>query len=60
MEELLNWIGFTVVLLTIVVSIIISESWALGHDYVYITKNKAKRLNCIQKWLDGFKKLLQI
>lgn len=60
MEELLNWIGFTVVLLTAVVSIIISESWALGRDYVYITKNKAKRLNCVEKWLDGFKKLLQI
>lgn len=60
MEELLNWIGFTAVLLTVVVSIIISESWALGRDYVYITKNKAKRLNCVEKWLDGFKKLLQI
>lgn len=60
MEELLDWIGFTVVLLTAVMSIIISESWALGRDYVYITKNKAKRLNCVEKWLDGFKKLLQI
>lgn len=60
MEELLNWIGFTVVLLTVVVSIIISESWALGRDYVYITKNKAKRLNWLEKWFDGFIKLLQI
>ena len=60
MEELLNFIGLTVILLAVVVSIIISEAWALGRDFVYITKNKAKRLNCIEKWLDGFKKLLQI
>lgn len=60
MEELLNFIGLTVILLAVVVSIIISEAWALGRDYVYITKDKAKRLNCIEKWLDGFKKLLQI
>lgn len=60
MEVLLNFIGLTVILLAVVVSIIISEAWALGRDYVYITKNNAKRLNCIEKWLDGFKKLLQI
>lgn len=60
MEVLLNFIGLTVILLAAVVSIIISEAWALGRDYVYITKNKAKRLNFIEKWLDGFKKLLQI
>jgi ABC-type Fe3+ transport system permease subunit len=60
MEELLNWIGLTVILLAVVVSIIISEAWALGRDYVYITKNKAKRLNRVEKWIDGFKRLLQI
>lgn len=60
METLLNWIGLTVILLAVALSIIIAEAWALGRDYVYITKNKAKRLNCIEKWLDGFKKLLQI
>ena len=60
MKVLLNFIGLTVILLAAVVSIIISEAWALGRDYVYITKNKAKRLNFIEKWLDGFKKLLQI
>lgn len=60
MEELLNWIGLTAILLAVVVSIIIAEAWALGRDYVYITKNKAKRLNRIEKWLDGFKRLLQI
>lgn len=60
MEELLNWIGLTVILLAVAVSIIISEAWSLGSDYVYVTKNKAKRLNCVEKWLDGFKKLLQI
>lgn len=60
MEELLNFIGLTVILLAVVVSIIISEAWALGRDYIYINDNKAKRLNCIEKWLDGFKKLLQI
>lgn len=60
MEELLNWIGLTAILLAVVVSIIIAEAWALGRDYVYITKNKAKRLNSVEKWLDGFKRLLQI
>ena len=60
MEELLNWIGLTVILLAVVVSIIISEAWALGRDYVYISKNKAKRLNWFEKWCDGFIKLLQI
>lgn len=60
MEVLLNLIGLTVILLTVAVSIIISEAWSLGRDYVYINKNKAKRLNYVEKWLDGFKKLLQI
>lgn len=60
MEELLNWIGLTCILLAVVVSIIIAEAWALSRDYVYITKNKAKRLNRVEKWLDGFKRLLQI
>lgn len=59
-EELLNWISLSVILLAVVVSIIVAEAWALGRDYVYVSKNKAKRLNCLEKWLDGFKKLLQI
>ena len=60
METLLNWMGLTAILLMVALALVIAESWALGRDYVYITKNKAKRLNCIQKWIDGFKKLLQI
>jgi hypothetical protein len=60
MEELLNWIGLTVILLAVVVSIIIAEAWSLGRDYVYITETKAKRLNRVEKWIDGFKRLLQI
>ena len=60
MEELLNWMGLTAILLAVVVSIIIAEAWALGRDYVYITETKAKRLNWFEKWCDGFIKLLQI
>ena len=60
METLLNIIGLTAILFAVVVAIIISEAWSLGRDYVYINENKAKRLNCVEKWLDGFKKLLQI
>lgn len=60
MEELLNWMGLTAILLVVALALVIAEAWALGRDYVYITKNKAKRLNCVEKWLDGFKKLLQI
>lgn len=60
METLLNLMGLTCILIAVCVSIIIAEAWSLGRDYVYINKNKAKRLNCVEKWLDGFKKLLQI
>lgn len=60
MEVLLNLMGLTCMLLAVGVSIIVAEAWSLGRDYVYVNKNKAKRLNCVEKWLDGFKKLLQI
>lgn len=60
MEELLNWIGLTAILFAVVLSIIISEAWSLGRDFIYVGKNKARHLNCVEKWLDGFKRLLQI
>lgn len=60
MEELLNWMGLTAILLMVALALVIAEAWALGRDYVYITKNKAKRLNWLEKWFDGFIKLLQI
>lgn len=60
METLLNWMGLTAILLTVALALVIAEAWALGRDYVYITKNKAKRLNWLEKWFDGFIRLLQI
>lgn len=60
METLLNWMGLTAILLMVALALVIAEAWALGRDYVYITKNKAKRLNWFEKWCDGFIKLLQI
>lgn len=60
METLLNWMGLTAILLMVALALVIAEAWALGRDYVYITKNKAKRLNWLEKWFDGFIKLLQI
>jgi hypothetical protein len=60
MEELLNWMGLTCILLVVVGTLIVTEAWSLGRDYIYVTKTKAKRLNYVEKWLDGFKKLLQI
>lgn len=61
MEELLNWIGLTCILLSVVVAIIISEAWSLGRDYVADKHyTKAKRLNWFEKWCDGFIKLLKI
>ena len=60
MEKLLDWIGLTSILLSIVTCIIVCKAWDLGRDYVYITEIKAKRLNWFEKWLDGFKKFLQI
>jgi ABC-type Fe3+ transport system permease subunit len=60
METLLNWMGLTAILLMVALALVIAEAWALGRDYVYVTKNKAKRLNWLEKWFDGFIKLLQI
>jgi ABC-type Fe3+ transport system permease subunit len=60
METLLNWMDLTVILLMVALALVIAEAWALGRDYVYVTKNKAKRLNWLEKWFDGFIKLLQI
>lgn len=60
METLLNWMGLTAILLVVALALVIAEAWALGRDYVYVTKNKAKRLNWFEKWCDGFIKLLQI
>ena len=60
METLLNWMGLTAILLVVALALVIAEAWALGRDYVYVTKNKAKRLNWLEKWFDGFIKLLQI
>jgi ABC-type Fe3+ transport system permease subunit len=52
--------GLTAILLMVALALVIAEAWALGRDYVYVTKNKAKRLNWLEKWFDGFIKLLQI
>lgn len=60
METLLNWMGLTAILLMVALALVIAEAWALGRDYVYVTKNKVKRLNWLEKWFDGFIKLLQI
>lgn len=61
MEMLLNVIGITVILVTVVLAIIITEAWSLGRDYIVNkTFTKAKRLNWFEKFCDGFLRLLKM
>ena len=52
-EELLNWIGLTVLLISACIAIIIQTSWDLGPNYKMLSKNKARRLNCLEKFFNG-------
>ena len=52
-EELLGWIGFTLLLISAYVALIIQTSWNLGADYKMLSKNKARRLNCLEKFFNG-------
>lgn len=52
-EELLNWIGLTVLLISVFAALIIQISWDLGADYKMLSKSKARRLNCLEKFFNG-------
>lgn len=59
MEELLNWMGLTAILLAVVVSIIVCKAWDLGRDYI-IDGNYGRRLNIFEKWFDGLKTFVKM
>lgn len=59
-EELLNWIGLTVILISACIAIIIQTSWNLGADYKMLSKNKARRLNCLEKFFNGLHVFLKM
>ena len=52
-EELLGWISFTLLLISACVGLIIQISWGLGANYKMLSKNKARRLNCLEKFFNG-------
>ena len=59
-EELLGWIGLTAMLIGVCVALIIQISWNMGADYKMVTKNKARRLNCLEKFFNGLHVFLKM
>lgn len=59
MEKLLDWIGLTSILLSIVTCIIVCKAWDLGRDYI-IDGNYGRRLNIFEKWFDGLKTFIKM
>ena len=52
-EELLNWISLTLLLTCTCLAVIVKIAWNLGADYKMLSKNKARRLNCLEKFFNG-------
>lgn len=60
MEDLiLDLMSITVLLLVIIGSYFAIFSWEMGSDFV-IHGNKGRRLNAIEKWFNGFNRLLKM
>mgnify|MGYP007069840955 CR=1 FL=1 len=56
---MLGWIGLTAILMGLCISVIFSLAWKMGADYVMVTKNKARRLNCLEKFFNGLHAFLK-